>query len=71
MRVSRIRDSRPVSVKIQRHLASEDIIVTKKSLCLLLKKYRMTGSVAGHRTVKPPRKLTNEHYRFIDECMMN
>ena len=32
-------------------------------------KYRMTGSVAGHRTVKPPRKLTDEHYRFIDECM--
>ena len=55
--------------KIQAHLALEDITVSKKSLCLLIKKYRMTGSVADNRKVKPPKKLKDEHYRFIDECM--
>ena len=54
--------------KIQENLAVEEIVVSKKSLCLLLK-YRMTMSVADHRIVKPPRKLTDEHYRFIDDCM--
>jgi len=54
--------------KIQAHLAKEDFTVSKKSLCLLMK-YRITGSVADHRTVKPPTKLTDEHYRFLDECM--
>jgi len=57
--------------KIQAHLAKEDFTVSKKSLCLLMKKYRITGSVADHRTVKPPRKLTDEHYQFLDECMEN
>ena len=57
--------------KIQAHLAKEDVTVSKKSLCLLMKKYRITGSVADHRTVKPPRKLSDEHYRFLDECMAN
>ena len=55
--------------KIQTHLAKEDLTVSKKSLCLLMKKYRITGSVADHRTVKPPRKLTDEHHRFLNECM--
>ena len=55
--------------KIQAHLALEDITVSKKLLCLLIKKYRMTGSVADNRKVKPPKKLKDEHYRFIDECM--
>jgi len=55
--------------KIQAHLAKEDLAVSKKSLYLLMKKYKITGSVADHRTVKPPRKLTDEHYRFLDECM--
>ena len=57
--------------KIQAHLAKEDLTVSKKSLCLLMKKYRITGPVADHRTVKPLRKLTDEHYRFLDECMAN
>ena len=55
--------------KIQVHLALEDIAVSKKSLCLLIKKYCLIRSVADHRTVKPPRKLKDEHYRFIDACM--
>ena len=25
--------------------------------------------MADRRTVKPPRKLDNQHYRFIDDCM--
>ena len=29
----------------------------------------MTGSVADNGKVKPPKKLKDEHYRFIDECM--
>ena len=55
--------------KIQKHLEKEGVIVSKKLLCLLLKKYKITGSVADRRTVKPPRKLDNQHYRFIDDCM--
>ena len=31
--------------------------------------YCDTGSVADHQTVKPPRKLGNEHCHFIDDCM--
>ena len=31
----------------------------------------MTRLVAGNPTVKPSRKLKDEHYRFIDECMAN
>ena len=48
--------------KIQAHLALENITVSKMLLCLLIKNYRMTGSVADNRTVKPARKLKDEHY---------
>ena len=34
--------------KIQVHLALENITVSKKLLCLLIKKYRKTGSVADN-----------------------
>ena len=44
-------------------------MVNKKSLHLLLKKYKTTGSVADCQTVKPARKLGDEHYHFIDDCM--
>ena len=43
--------------------------VSKKSLCLNIRKYKLTGSVAGHRTYKPPKKLNNAHYRFIVNAM--
>ena len=66
--VSLSQSGYPIS-KIQKHLEKEGTMVSKKSLHLLLKKYKMTGSVADHRTVKPPRKLGDEHYRFIDDCM--
>ena len=57
--------------KIQKHLEAEGTIVSKKSLCLLLKKYKTTWSVADRRTVTPPRKLDNQHYHFINDCMAN
>jgi len=31
--------------KIQAHLAKEELTVSKKSLCLLMKKYRITGQL--------------------------
>lgn len=55
--------------KIKKHLNIEGVDVSKKSLCLLLRKYRKTGSVADHRTIPARRKLKDEHYRFIDERM--
>ena len=55
--------------KIQNRLLKENITVSKKSLCLLLRKYRQTGSVADYRTTKPPKKLQENHYRFIDNAM--
>ena len=64
--VSLSQSGYPIS-KIQKHLEKEGTMVSKKSLHLLLKKYKMTGSVADRRTVKPPRKLGDEHYRFIDD----
>jgi len=39
--------------------------VSKKSLCL----NKLTGSVADRHTYKPPKKLNNAHYRFIDNTV--
>ena len=55
--------------KIQKHLEKDGTVVSKKSLHLLLKKYKTTESVADCRTVKPPLKPGDEDYRFIDDCM--
>lgn len=54
--------------KIQGKL-EEGIIVSRTSLCLLIKKFKSTGSVADYRPIPRPKKLKNEHYRFIDEKM--
>ena len=43
----------------------------QKSLCLLICKYRQTGSVADYRTTKPPRKLQENHFRFIDSAIVH
>ena len=43
--------------------------VSKKSLCLNIRKYKLTGSVADRCTYKPPKKLNDAHYRFIDNAM--
>ena len=55
---------------IQAHLLVEGIDISKKSLCLLIGKYKRTGSVADERKTKRPRKLQDEHYRFIDDAMV-
>ncbi len=47
----------------------EGFSVSCTSLCLLIKKYKRTGSVADNTTVRPLRKLTPIHYKFLDDCM--
>ncbi len=47
----------------------EGLSVSCTSLCLLIGKYKRTGSVADYRTVRPLRKLTLLHYKFLDDCM--
>ena len=54
---------------IQAHL-NEDIEISKKSLCLLIKKYKNTGTVADARRARRPRKLQDQHYRFTDDAMV-
>ena len=54
---------------IQKRLQDEYIRVSIVSLCKLTKKFRSTNSVCDNRTYKPPRTLTEEHLRFIDETM--
>ena len=41
-----------------------------KSLCLLIRKYKETGTVADKKRPKRDVKLTIEHYNFIDENMV-
>lgn len=43
--------------------------VSKKSLCLLIRKQKLTGSIANKKVPKRQKKLTDEHYRFIDAAM--
>ena len=43
--------------------------VSKTSLCLNIRKYKLTGLVADRRTYKPLKKLSDAHYRFIDNAM--
>jgi len=45
--------------------------MSKTSLCLLLKKYWETGSVVDRPRPRVPKKLTNQHYVFIDQCLEN
>ena len=51
---------------IQLHLKEEDICVSRKSLCLLLRKYRIHGVVSD----LPRRaKRRNYHLKLIDEAI--
>jgi len=52
--------------KIRARLLEEGVAVAKKSLCLNIRKYKLTGSVADRRTYKQPKKLNDAHYRLID-----
>ena len=47
----------------------EGEVVSKTSLCLLIKKYKATGSVADYRPTARPKKLKEIHYQFIDKQM--
>ena len=51
---------------IQAHLLVEGTVISKKTLCVLIQKL---GSVADERRKKRPRKLQDEHYRFVDDVM--
>ena len=51
--------------KIKARLEGE--IVSKTSLCLLIKKYKTTGSEADYRPTARPKKLKDIHYRFINK----
>lgn len=53
---------------IQAHLNEEGIEVSKKGLCLLIKKFKNTGTVADARRARRPCKQ-DQHYRFIDDAM--
>ena len=50
---------------IQAHLLAEGIEVSKKSLCVLVGKYKRTVSVADERKMRRPRKLGDEHYVLL------
>ena len=55
---------------IQLRLVEEGISVSKTSLCLLLKKYKETGTLADR--IRPPsqtKKLRLEHLRLIDQAL--
>ena len=55
---------------IQRRLAEEGVTISKTSLCLLLKKYKETGTIADRiRPRSLGRKLQLEHLRLIDEAL--
>ena len=55
---------------IQRRLAEEGVTISKTSLCLLLKKYKETGTIADRiRPRSLRRKLQLEHLRLIDEAL--
>ena len=41
------------------------------SLCLLKKKYRENRSVVDRPRARVPKKLTSQHYVFIDQCLEN
>ena len=55
--------------KIRARLLKEGVAVSKTSLCLNIRKYKLTGLVADRRTHKPLKKLNDAHYRFIDNAM--
>jgi len=57
--------------EIKARLKEEGVHMSKTSLCLLLKKYRETGSVVDRPRARVHKKLTNQHYVFIDQCLEN
>ena len=56
---------------IQSHLKDEDISVSKKSLCILIKKYKIHHTVADLPRPLQPKKLSLEHLKALDEALSN
>ena len=54
---------------IQAKLQEEEIRVSKKSLCLLIRKYKETSSVCDRKYQRIRKSLNQEQYRYIDNCM--
>lgn len=55
---------------IKLRLAEEGIAVSKTSLCLLLKKYKETGTISDRvRPRSQAKKLQLEHLSLIDEAL--
>ena len=54
---------------IQEHLLVEGIVISKKSLRVLIRKYKRTGSVADEWKTKWPRKLQDEHFHSVDNAI--
>ena len=54
--------------KIQERLKDESLIVSKKLLCLLIRKQKLTGSTANKKVRKRQKKLM-EDYKFINAVM--
>ena len=50
------------------HLKTKGVDILKKSLCLLIAKFKETGTVSGRRAALRPRKLQDCHYHFIDNA---
>ena len=53
----------------QEHQLVESIIISKKSLCVLIRKYKRMGSVADEQKMKWPRKLQDEYFRFVNNVV--
>jgi len=56
-------------LKIRARLLEEGVAVSKTSLCLNIRKYKLMGLVADRLTYKRLKKLNEAHYRFIDNAM--
>ena len=54
---------------IQLQLKEEDIFVSKRSLCLLLKKYKLHGTILDMPRPVQPGKLSLEHLKIIDSAL--
>ena len=57
--------------EIKARLEEEGVYISKTSLCFLLKKYRLMGSVVDRPRARAPKKLSEAHYVFIDNPLEN
>lgn len=55
--------------KIKEKLLEQDIVVSVQSLSALIKKYKITSSVADLQTYKPLELFKEIHYEFINDSL--